>query len=159
MDTRTLTAGKARRRRGATLVEFVIVSSLLFALLLGILEFGMIFRDKIYLVGGARNGARVAATGATLATTRSVTQNTTDLTVTTAQVVIEYNTAVDGSGTWQQATDNGGGTANNVPAGSLLRVRISNWPHTMVTGSFFSWITGVSGGQMNMNAAVVMRRE
>ncbi len=150
---------RVRGRRGSALIEFTIVSTFLFVTLFGIIEFGMIFRSKLSLVNAARNGARQAAVGGMLATIRGVTRNTANMTVTDGQIYCEYNDALDGTGSWVTCADNGGGTANNCPVGYLLRVRIQSYAHTMITGSFFSWVSGVSGSQMNLNAAVVMRRE
>lgn len=153
------TPARRSRRRGSTMVEFVIVSSFLFVMLFGIIEFGMAFRDRLNLVTAVRNGAREAATGATLAKTRAIVRNTANVAVADAQIALEYNTVVDGTGSWVAAADNSGGTANNVPIGFLLRVRTVNWQHQMVTGSFFAWLSGVQQGRLSLAANVVMRRE
>jgi Flp pilus assembly protein TadG len=58
------TASASSRRtggeRGASLVEFAVVSTLLFLLLFGIIEFGMTFNDYQSIRQGAREGAREA---------------------------------------------------------------------------------------------------
>ena len=46
--------------RGATMVEFAIVATLLFALIFGIIEFGWIFNGYITLTSAAQEGARLA---------------------------------------------------------------------------------------------------
>jgi hypothetical protein len=50
-----------RAERGANLVEFAIVAPLLILLVLGIVEFGMLFAHYNELRHGAREGARYAA--------------------------------------------------------------------------------------------------
>lgn len=50
-----------RTQRGQALVEFALVSVPLALLLLGAIEFGLLFGHKIELAGGAREGARYAA--------------------------------------------------------------------------------------------------
>ncbi len=47
--------------RGAALVEFAMVATLLFALLFGILEFGLMFRDRLTVANATQSAARVGA--------------------------------------------------------------------------------------------------
>jgi len=49
--------------QGATIVEFAIVSLLLFTLIFGIVEFGLVFFGWITLTGAVREGARRAIVG------------------------------------------------------------------------------------------------
>ena len=79
--------------------------------------------------------------------------------LTSTQIYIEYNNAADGSGSWVAASDNGGGTANAVPTGYLVRVRIPSWPHRMITGGYFSWLGGSSNGTLPLSAYEVMMRQ
>lgn len=55
----------AREERGASAVEFAIVASLLFVVLFGTVQFGMAFNRAQGLEAAAREGARLAAIGAT----------------------------------------------------------------------------------------------
>ncbi|HVL32593.1 MAG TPA: TadE family protein [Actinomycetota bacterium] len=54
-----------RNERGASAVEFAIVVSLLFMVLFGTVQFGMAYNRSQGLQAGAREGARLAAIGAT----------------------------------------------------------------------------------------------
>jgi Flp pilus assembly protein TadG len=54
---------RGRRDRGASIVEFAIIMPLLFALVLGIIDFGNVYNDVIAQRQGAREGARQAVTG------------------------------------------------------------------------------------------------
>lgn len=53
-----------RNEKGQGLVEFALVLPLLLLLLLGIIQFGIIFSSQIAITNAAREGARVAAVGA-----------------------------------------------------------------------------------------------
>ncbi len=57
-DTRRPRAGD---ERGAAAVEFAIVAALLFMLIFGIINFGLLWSQKNVYVGAAREGARYAA--------------------------------------------------------------------------------------------------
>ena len=49
--------------RGATALEFAIVAPLLLILIIGMLEFGLMYNAKITVTHAAREGARLAAVG------------------------------------------------------------------------------------------------
>lgn len=53
-----------REERGATMVEFALVFSLLLMLALGAFEYGMVFRDWLSVTISSREGGRVAASAA-----------------------------------------------------------------------------------------------
>ena len=55
-----------RREDGAAAVEFAIVSTVLFLIVFGIIEFGRTYSQYEAFQGAAREGARRAAVGATL---------------------------------------------------------------------------------------------
>ena len=54
-----------RRDRGAAAVEMALVLPLLISMLFGVIDFGRLFNAEIQLSQAAREGARVAALGAT----------------------------------------------------------------------------------------------
>jgi hypothetical protein len=120
--------------------------------LFGAMEFGLIFHHRVQLTGACREGVRRAAIGKTLAEVKAGVRNSAPLGITDEQISIEYNDQSDDSGSWVAATNNTGGTANAIPAGNLCRVRITSWPHRMVTGTYFSWLPGVSGPYFLMSA-------
>jgi Flp pilus assembly protein TadG len=64
-----------RRQDGQALVEFAIVTPVLLLLVLGIVQFGILFNNYITLTDAVRAGARQAAVSRTLA---NPTQVTTD---------------------------------------------------------------------------------
>jgi Flp pilus assembly protein TadG len=65
MYTRQKETGQARTtlrsERGASMVEFALVAPLLFVLLFGIIEFGLILYDQAFITNASREGARYAA--------------------------------------------------------------------------------------------------
>jgi Flp pilus assembly protein TadG len=54
-----------RRDRGAAAVEMALVLPLLISMLFGVIDFGRVFNAEIQLSQAAREGARIAALGAT----------------------------------------------------------------------------------------------
>jgi Flp pilus assembly protein TadG len=46
-------------QKGATAVEFAVIASILFLILFGILEFGLIFMQEHYVANAAREGMRI----------------------------------------------------------------------------------------------------
>ena len=54
-----------RRDRGAAAVELALVLPVLFTMLFGVIDFGRLFNAEIQLSQAAREGARIAALGAT----------------------------------------------------------------------------------------------
>ncbi|MGQ0802891.1 MAG: TadE/TadG family type IV pilus assembly protein [Actinomycetota bacterium] len=56
---------EAREQRGATAVEFALVAVLLFTLLFGIIEFGLVGNDFLAVRFGSQEAARQAAVGTT----------------------------------------------------------------------------------------------
>jgi hypothetical protein len=52
---------RPRREQGSALVEFALISSILFVMLFGIIEFGLAFRDKLTVANASQGAARVGA--------------------------------------------------------------------------------------------------
>ena len=52
---------KSHSERGSVMVEFALVVSILFLILFGIIQFGMVFNAQLSLNYAAREGARLAA--------------------------------------------------------------------------------------------------
>ncbi len=64
---------RARKRRGASVVEFAVIAPLFFLLVFGMIEFGRMIMVHQLLIGAAREGARQAVVeGATVATVENV---------------------------------------------------------------------------------------
>lgn len=149
-----------RGRRGNALVEFVFMLPFFATMLFGAMEFGQVFYSRIQLTNACREGVRRAAVGKPLATIRSAAQNGgTGLNLTTGQLAVEYNTALNGSGSWVAVANDAGGTSNTVPVGYLIRVRVTGWSYRFMTGSYFNWLPGASNGSLPMSSQEIMARE
>ena len=64
--------------RGAAAVEFAIVSTILFMIVFGIIEFGRTYSQYEVLQGAAREGARRAAVGASVSQVQSAVTQAAD---------------------------------------------------------------------------------
>ena len=67
-----------RREDGVVAVEFAIISTILFMLVFGIIEFGRTYSQYEVLQGAAREGARRAAVGATSSDVQSAVYQAAD---------------------------------------------------------------------------------
>jgi hypothetical protein len=144
-----------RRRRGAALVEFVLVMPLAMLLLLGIMEFGMIMHDYLTLVHSAREAVRSAAIGQSPEQIRQQVRRTSLPGLTDAMVHIRYE---DKNNNWVEVTGSPAGAA--VPSDAhYAEVSVAGYPHKMVTGTFFAWLPGVANNAMLLHSKMVMRRE
>jgi Flp pilus assembly protein TadG len=66
---------RARDERGAVAVEFALISTMLFMLLFGIIEFGQVYSQYEVFVNAAREGARVGAVRQNQAAMQSAVTN------------------------------------------------------------------------------------
>ena len=108
--------GRGHREGGAAAVEFALVMPILFLLLFGIIDYGLLFFDSIGLRQGAREGARQAvvqktsggctASPYTATSMKCAVTKATDLTLAT-NVAVKI-TPVDSAGaetpTWSQGS-------------------------------------------------------
>jgi Flp pilus assembly protein TadG len=141
-------------RRGAAAVELAITCSLLFVLLFGIAEMGLIFRDQATLNQSGREAARSLSLGSSTSVAKSRAVNSaTGITLTTAAVSCDYST--DGGSTWtavSDLTDPNGNAYNNAPSGSLVRATIT-YSHPLVTHLIYN------ASSRALTSKVIMRRE
>jgi Flp pilus assembly protein TadG len=157
----------ARGRRGAALVELAIAMVLLLLLVLGILEFGIMFRNYLSLAEVARAGCRSAAIGSqTGVVFNRVVTTVSALGLTQSNVtntVSQYRTYDRASGAWSgwATLGNSADGYNNAPCDqthdSQVKVTVT-YSYTMITGSFLSPMVG-NNGRITLHATSVMRRE
>ncbi len=135
-------------QRGAALVEFALVSSLLFLLLFGIIELGLLFGDQALVGAAAREAARSAAVGDPVATAKShAVSGGSGLPLSGGNVVLEKST--DGT-LWMALGDSG--ASNNAAPSNFVRATVT-YAHPLVTAYLFS------GSAKMLTAKLVMRRE
>jgi Flp pilus assembly protein TadG len=155
--------GRTRRPRGAAfgaaLVEFALVLPLLLLLFLGIIEFGVVALHELTLAQVAREGSRHASLGRPVAQIEERILNMGGALPNPEELTIDLTYSTDQGETYPYAlSDVGEGSENDAPPGSLIQVTVE-WPHHLLTGSFFSWLTGAEGDRLPLRADVVMRRE
>jgi Flp pilus assembly protein TadG len=151
-----------RGRRGAAAVEFALVLPLLLALLFGIIEFGMVFKDQLAILQAAREGSRVAAVGRPLAEIQTRITSTAS-TITLASLSYDVMSRTYNGGVWStwvalgDKTDGSG--QNDAIQGAQIRVRCT-YTHQLLTGPLFANLIGRPGAStMPLYATMVMRRE
>jgi Flp pilus assembly protein TadG len=150
---------QGRRWHGAALVEMALVMPLLLLLFLGILESGVVMLHQLTLVQMAREGSRQASLGRPVAEIKQRVLNVGGSLPNHNELATTLKYSIDQGQTYPYSLgDASGGNANSAPAGSLIKVTV-NWPHHLITGSFFSWLTGAQGDRLPQRADAVMRRE
>jgi len=147
-----------RNQRGAALVEFAIVVLLLFTLLFGIIEFGLIIKDYLTVSQAAREGARCASLRGDI---NAVTERVRNSAPGFSQDQIDAMTVA----AWyrvQAPNGNWGNWTSGLPAAGdasiegkevQLRVKVT-YPHPTITGSFFGL-----GSTIMLSGNMVWRRE
>ena len=141
---------RGQLQQGAALVEFALISTLLFLLLFGIIEVGLILGDQTQVNQAAREAARSAAVGSTVEAAQAAAVSAgTGLKLTTAGVLLEKS--ADGGVTWSALGDAAAG-GNNALGGSLIRATVS-YNHPLVTTLIFS------GSTRLLTSKMVMQRE
>jgi Flp pilus assembly protein TadG len=92
------------------MVEFVVVAPVLLLLVFGLVQFGIVFNNKVALTDAVRAGARQAAVSRTLpdpvaSTTSRVTRAAGHLRASDLQVSVEPYDPAKGTATWVQGGD------------------------------------------------------
>ena len=147
------------RRRGATMVEFAFVVPIMLALLLGIMEFGWLAKNRLQLANAVREGARDAAVGLSTDSIQTRIKNrASGIPGAPARldIKLQRDDGDDASYNYDitlgnKAADANGKIFNDAPAGALIRVRVTI-PHQSLTG-----LPGSTGRSLQVD--VIMRRE
>ena len=74
-----------KKKRGQAIVEFALILPVFILILLGIMEFGLVFHQYLVVTAASREGARVAALGGTDAETRTIV-NSSAASINTGQL-------------------------------------------------------------------------
>ncbi len=155
------TLGKrCSRRAGGVSVEAALLTPLLITLLFGIIEFGFVFKDLLVIHQAAREGARLAAVGATTTEINDrVLGSAPTLTLADLTTTLEHRTYY--SGVWSAWGTLGDISAyeNDALPNAQIRVTLT-YLHPLACGPFFSRFVGEPGDTtVNLNTAMVMCRE
>jgi Flp pilus assembly protein TadG len=139
-------------RRGAVLVEFVFVIFLLIILLFGIIEVGMLMKDRAIVAQAAREAARSASVGSQPSVANQRARNTaTGITIPTNNITLERSSNNGESWTTLQTTGTTQVT-NDAVVGELVRATVT-YTHPLITSFIYS------GGSKVLTSTVTMRRE
>ena len=147
MAARTRPARARHREAGAELIEFALVFPLLLMVVLGIVDFGLLFQRFEVLTNAAREGARIAVLPG---------YDATDV----ENRVMDY-VATGGVPT-------GVGNPTVTVTTTTVAVGLDNWPATTVNVSYqhsYSFLGAVAGwfggsfGAVNLQAQTTMRNE
>ena len=149
-------------RAGTATVELALVAPLLLLLLMGIIEFGLLFEDFMLLKNAAREGARTGATGnSTTAIVDRVENAAAQLAIEDLTSIQQYGVYDEGSWTWYTLGDVSSheGTINDAPAGAFIKVEVS-YPHSLIaTGILPALEDDPGSGTINLTATATFRRE
>jgi len=159
MSIHTLEKRRSRRAGGVS-VEAALLTPLLITLLFGIIEFGFVFKDLLVVHQAAREGARIAAVGATTAEIANRIDNSAPtLTIDDLTIALEYRTYSGGSWSAWGTLGDASEYENDAPANAQIRVSLT-YLHPLACGSFFSRFVGEPGDTtVNLNTAMIMCRE
>ncbi len=139
-----------RSQQGSVLVEFAVVAMLVFTVLFGLIEMGMLLKDVTVLNEAVRQGARVAAIGGTTATVQATVINAA-VTLNSANMAFSwrYNSTPTGA-TYPNIMGDAAGQ-NNAPSGRLIRIGVI-YQRRWLTHFIFK-------GNKQMSASCIVRRE
>jgi Flp pilus assembly protein TadG len=154
-----LRKARGELRRGGVTVEAALLTPLLIMLLFGIIEFGLIFKDLLLIHQAAREGARVAAVGAsTYEITDRVMQSAPTLTSEDLSIQLDYRTY--DTGIWSAwGTLSNWGSENDAPANAQVRVQIT-YLHPLACGPLFArWFGNPGDNTIQLTTGMVMCRE
>jgi Flp pilus assembly protein TadG len=156
---RRITDRLRKHKNGTALVEMALVLPLLLLLVFGMIDFGLVIKDRMALIQAAREGARIAAIGDTTANIRStVVASSPSLAITndTTHIVLTTGAASTDPTTWPalgDTTDSQGVAINNATDGNLIQVHVVS-THNTITHMFFG-----GAGSLTLSASSVMRKE
>ena len=138
-----------KHQRGAALVEFALISGLLFLLLFGIIEVGLLLGDQAQVGEAARAGARAAAVGSATGTAEAGAVSAgAGLHLTNSNVYLEKSA---NGVTWTALGDSASGV-NDAVSGTLVRATVT-YSHPLLTTYIFS------GSTKLLTSKMVMQRE
>ena len=153
--------------RGAALVELSLVLVLLLMLVMGIMEFGILFRNYLDVSQSVIAGCRSASLGSsTGVVTNRITNTATALGLDSQRLTsttLQYRTYTKSTGAWSGWITLGDAASgyNNAPsdASTDSQIRIAvNYTYPLATGTFLSPVIG-TGGNVTLSGTCAMRRE
>lgn len=150
-------AMRLRNEDGGSLVEFALITPLLFLILFGIIEFGVLLYDKAIITNASREGARAG-----IVFDKEFRND--DTSVNTAAVELEVNRVVDEYFDHNQLISFGSSDYTlevliGAAAGDPLTVTVRYPFRFLVFSNLVSLIGGSMEALVNLRAETVMRLE
>lgn len=159
--SRSSRRSQAFPRRGVATVELAVLLPPLVLLLFGSLEIGLMAKHSQALNHAAREGARVAATGASTTRIHAYTADAAaGIDADRVAMTIQYrqrDTDAGSWGSWITLTDVG--SENCAQVGDQIRVQM-RYSYTLATGAMFATLFGASPDNVvTIDATMVSMRE
>ena len=150
---------RRNRRRGTSIIEFALVSPVLLAMVLGIIDFGWLERNSLVIANAAREGARAAALGQSTSNIRTRIINTGSYSlradssgnISNGSISMEQAPPTGNPliyGAWPSDNISGSVPRNGVVQGNYIRITV-NYNHRSITGLM----------NRTVSIPVIMRRE
>lgn len=143
---------KMKNEKGLAMVEFAIVAPLLFVILFGIIEFGLLMYDKAVLTNACREGARqgiVYFDGRTIGGVETIAKNGV-----TFYYENNYLFSFD-----ENATIEPTATASGTVSGASLTVTVTYPYKFLLFSGLMKLVGGNPDGSITLSAESVMRLE
>jgi TadE-like protein len=145
---------RLRRQEGASMIEFAIVAPLLFVLLFGIIEFGIVLYDQAVITNASREGARYAAKYPSPLPPPTCSQVQTYVQTYVAQRVISFASPPPLPAVSCPVQDQ-----NQAGVGNVWEVQVSYPYNFLVFGSLINLLNGTIPNPLPLTATTVMRTE
>jgi len=148
---------KKRDESGGSLIEFAIISPLLFVILFGIIEFGILLYDKAMITNASREGARAGIVFDTALRNEDHSVNTGAVQEKVNQVVADY--CADNLVSFKSGAEPTVAVSIGGAAGQPLVVSVGYPFHFLVFSNIIALIGGGLEDLVNLRAETVMRLE
>ena len=143
---------------GGSLIEFAIIAPLLFVILFGIIEFGVLLYDKAMLTNASREGARAGIVYDFDSTAGTNHPDNATIIATVQQYCQDYLISFDAGSTVGVAISRAGSSSLD-SAGDQLTVNVSYPFRFLVFSNVLALLGDGIGDTLNLQAETVMRME
>lgn len=147
-----------RDENGGSMVEFALIAPLLFVILFGIIEFGVLLYDKAMLTNASREGARAGIVYDFDSNTGTNHPDNATIIATVQQYCQDYLISF-GSGSTLAIDITRAGSSSRDAAGDQLTVNVTYPFRFLVFSNVLALIGGNIGETVNLEAETVMRME
>ena len=147
-----------RDENGGSLIEFAIIAPLLFVILFGIIEFGVLLFDKAMLTNASREGARAGIVYDFDSSTGTNHPDNATIIAAVQQYCQDYLISFDSSSAVNIAISRSGSPSLD-SAGDQLTVNVTYPFRFLVFSNVLALLGGGINDNLNLQAETVMRME